>query len=245
MTEPATSRGRDRPYRASRTTARDRNVGLMNSARQAWLESPREERALLDRMQAGEESAFDVFAESYIPALYRFALRRLAGDRELVRDVVQSTVCRVIEKLGSFRAEAPLFTWLCAVCKNEIAAHYRRLERRPREVGLEEEHERADGTSALSSPAPGAEERLDLLERRERVHLALDRVPAAYARAVEWRYLEGVPVTEIARRLGTSYKAAESLLSRARNAFRLSYESLPGGSADDANHPSFEKGTTA
>jgi RNA polymerase sigma-70 factor (ECF subfamily) len=219
----------------------------MDSARQAWPQSPGEERQLLDRMQAGEESAFDVFAELYIPGLYRFAQRRLAaGDRDLVRDVVQSTVCRVIERLDSYRAEATLFTWLCAVCKNEIAAHFRRLERRPREVGLEEEHTQVDAASALSPPPPGAEERLELLERRERVHIALDRVPPAYARAVEWRYLEGVPVTEIARRLGTSYKAAESLLSRARSAFRLSYESLAAGSeAVRSSRPSFEKGTTA
>jgi RNA polymerase sigma-70 factor, ECF subfamily len=216
----------------------------MESARPASVETPGEERELLDRMQAGEEIAFDVFAERYIPGLYRFASRRLAGDRELVRDVVQSTVCRVIEKMDSYRAEAPLFTWLCAVCKNEIAAHFRRVERRPREVELEEEHAQVDAGNALSPPPAGAEERLDLLERQERVHIALDRIPPAWARAVEWRYLEGVSVTEIARRLGTSYKAAESLLSRARNAFRLSYESLPG-SAHEASHRPFEKETIA
>ncbi len=226
----------------------------MDSARQAWPQTPGEERELLDRMQAGEESAFDVFAERYIPGLYRFAQRRLAGDRELTRDVVQSTVCKVIEKLGSYRAEAPLFTWLCAICKNEIAGHFRRLERRPKEVELEEEHAEMDVASALSPSATGIEERLDLDRRQERVHIALDRVPPAYARAVEWRYLEGIPVTEIARRLGTSYKAAESLLSRARNAFRLSYESLDAGEASSsaegaasslgkASH--FEKETTA
>lgn len=218
-------------------------MGLIDPARPTrpeWPETPREERDLLDRMQAGEESAFEVFADRYVAGLYRFALRRLSGDREIARDLVQSTVCRVIEKLDSYRAEAPLFTWLCAVCRNEIAAHFRRLDRRPREVGLEERHAEVDAASSLSPPPAGAEERLDLLERRERVHLALDRVPPAYARAVEWRYLEDVPVTEIARRLGTSYKAAESLLSRARAAFRASYESLSGA----ADRP-VEKGTRA
>lgn len=64
------------------------------------------------------------------------------------------------------------------------------------------------------------------LETAERVHAALDRLPPSYARAVEWRYLEGLEVTEIALRLKLSYKAAESLLSRARKAFRETYESL-------------------
>ena len=203
-------------------TRDDPAVRLMDPPTQAWPETPGEERDLLNRMRAGEEGAFDVFAERYIAGLYRFALRRLAGDREITRDLVQSTVCKVIEKLDAYRAEAPLFTWLCAICRNEIAAHYRRLGRRPREVALEDD----PGNAASSPPPIDAEDRLELLERSERVHLALDRVPAAYARAVEWRYLEDVPVTEIARRLGTSYKAAESLLSRARSAFRVSYESL-------------------
>jgi RNA polymerase sigma-70 factor (ECF subfamily) len=211
--------------------------------RPEWPATPAQERELLDRMQDGEESAFDVFAERYIAALYRFALRRLAGDREIARDLVQSTVCSVIGKLDSYRAEAPLFTWLCAVCRNEIAAHFRRLGRRPREVGLDERHAEVERESALSAPSAGAEDRFGLLERRERVHLALDRVPPAYARAVEWRYLEDVPVTEIARRLGTSYKAAESLLSRARAAFRASYESLSGVPDSVASTVPAEKGT--
>ena len=217
----------------------------MRPTRPESPETPVEERELLDRMQEGEESAFDVFAERYIAGLYRFALRRLAGDREVARDLVQSTVCKVIGNLDSYRAEAPLFTWLCAVCRNEIAAHFRTLARRPREVGLEEKSAEVDAASVLSAPPAGAEERFGLLERRERVHLALDRVPPAYARAVEWRYIEDVPVTEIARRLGTSYKAAESLLSRARAAFRASYESLSTASDSVASTVPFEKGTRA
>jgi RNA polymerase sigma-70 factor (ECF subfamily) len=63
-------------------------------------------------------------------------------------------------------------------------------------------------------------------ETADRVHATLDRLPPRYARAMEWRYLDGVDVPEIARRLDLSYKAAESLLSRARSAFRETYERL-------------------
>jgi RNA polymerase sigma-70 factor (ECF subfamily) len=178
--------------------------------------SPRsiaEERRLVDRMRAGEESAFETFAECYIPSLYRFARRRLHDDRELTQEIVQSTLCKVIESLGSWRAEASFFTWLCACCANEIAAHYRRAGRRPREVELDE---------SLAETVS----RSGRLEAAELVHAALDRLPPGYARAVEWRYLEGLGVEEIARRLELTYKAAESLLSRARKAFRDAYEHL-------------------
>jgi len=198
----------------------------MGPERRGGPRSIEEERTLVDEMRAGRESAFDVFTESYIPGLYRFARRRLHDDRELTKDVVQSTVCRVIENLGGWRAEAPLFTWLCACCANEIAAHYRRRGRRPAEVEL-------DGATG------GDADPTERLESAELVHLALDLIPAAYARAVEWRYVEGLDVAEIARRLSTSYKAAESLLSRARAAFReaclqLSRVCEPGRLPDDA-----------
>jgi len=178
-----------------------------------------EERELVDRLRAGDETAFETFADQYVPALYRFAGRRLDGDRELTRDVVQATMCNVIKNLDSYRAEAPLFTWLCACCRNEIAAHFRRLDRRPREVEIDE-------AATLAPASGGPEERLLRLETAELVHVTLDRLPPSYAQAVEWRYLHGLAVPEIARRLASSYKATESLLSRARKAFREIYEHL-------------------
>ncbi len=183
------------------------------------------------RLRAGDGRAFAEFAERYVPVLYRFAHRRLDGDGELTREVVQSTMCRVIAKLDGYRGEAPLATWLCACCRNEIAAHFRRLGRRPREVELDAAAAREDGGRADASrpgAPPGPEERLLRLENAELVHATLDLLPPAYARAVEWRYLEGVEVGEIARRLGSSYKAAESVLSRGRKAFRTVFERLGG-----------------
>ncbi|MGH9367858.1 MAG: RNA polymerase sigma factor [Thermoanaerobaculia bacterium] len=218
----------------------------MGPERRAFPHSTEQERRLVDRMRAGEEGAFEVFAESYIPGLYRFAWRRLDHDRELTQDVVQSTLCKVIEKLDSYRAEAPLFTWLCACCRNEIAAHYRRLARRPREVELDDDIAETVPAGGLSAALPdGLEEQLGRMETAERVHVALDRLPESYARAVEWRYLEGLPVDEIARRLESSYKAAESLLSRARKAFRQAYENLAENrGAEQAPETSPQEGVT-
>jgi len=197
------------------------------------LERPgpnQEERDLVGRMRAGEASAFEAFAEQYIPGLYRFASRRLDQDRELTRDIVQATVCKVMENLDSYRGEAPLFTWLCACCGNEIAMHFRRLGRRPREVELED-------AAAGGSPVAGPEERLLRVETAELVHVTLDRLPPSYAQAMEWRYLEDLAVPEIARRLESSYKATESLLSRARKAFREIYEHLTEGPGAEETEP--------
>ena len=73
----------------------------------------------------------------YSAALYRFAMGRLDGDRELTADIVQTTICKAIDRLTTFRGEAALMTWLCACCRNEIAGHFRKKMRPIREVDLE------------------------------------------------------------------------------------------------------------
>ena len=180
------------------------------------------DRVLVRGMLAGDEGAFAEFSGHHIPALYRYASRRLAGDRELTRDIVQSTLCKAIAKLASFRGEAALTTWLCACCRNEIAAHFRRRQWTPREVDVQEVEETAaaelDGVRAA-----GPEGDLLRKEAAAAVHRALDALPPHYGTALEWKYIECLPVQEIASRLGLGLKAAESLLTRARGAFREEY----------------------
>jgi RNA polymerase sigma-70 factor (ECF subfamily) len=186
----------------------------------APLDEPRLVRALV----AGDRQAFDRFAEAYIPALYRFAASRLRRHPELTRDVVQATLTRAIEKLPSFRGEAALMTWLCTCCTNEIAAHFRR-QRRAAEVAW---------SQVLEPTAPGGPDDDSLREERTRlVHTALDLLPPRHSRALEWKYLDDLPVREIADRLQLGLKAAESLLTRARAAFRETFARLQVGHHDD------------
>lgn len=192
---------------------------------------PSDDLALVERMQAGEESAFDEFAARCFEPLYRFASARLAGDRDATLDAVQSTLARAIPRLGSYRGEAPLVAWLCACCRNEILMRARHRRSAPDEVELD------DGLAATLEPAAGfhaarpesADRALLRAEEAARVHAALDLLPERHARALEWKYLERLPVREIAARLELSEKAAESLLTRARNAFRSGYRDLEAG----------------
>lgn len=180
---------------------------------------------LLRRLIEGDERAFEEFAETYIPALMRFALRRLDGDRELASDIVQNTIVKAIAKLETFRGEAALMTWLCACCRSEIAGHFRRPANRAVEVELTEVRESLE--SPLGGPPPDGPERTLIREETAGlVHVALDLLPSHYGQVLEWKYLEELPVKEIARRLGGGAKAAESLLTRARQSFRTQYDQL-------------------
>lgn len=190
-----------------------------------------DDREFVRRLLAGDETAFDEFASGHLEALYRFARRRLDGDTELTREIVQRTLSKVFAELATYRGEGPFFGWLCACCRNEIRMHFRTRAARPRRVGIEE-----DGVppSALAAPEHGEPDR-ELLrtEVGEHVHQALDLLAEHYARALEWKYLEGISVAEIGRRLSLSPKAAESVLTRARAAFRQRYGELRAGTPRD------------
>jgi RNA polymerase sigma-70 factor (ECF subfamily) len=189
-------------------------------------------------MLAGDEEAFEAFGERYFKALYRFASGRLQGDRELTREIVQSALAKALSKLETYRGESSLLTWLCSCCRNEILMLFRRRRTAPAELELEEELEPVSG---FGSQGPGDPEAVLLRAEEARlVHMALDGLPAHHAQALEWKYLDRLPVNDIAWRLGMRPKAAESLLTRARQAFRTSYEAVREACAacQDTEEPS-------
>ena len=189
------------------------------------MKANKSEKALVARMIAGEERAFEEFADGYIPQIYRFVQRKVNGDRDLANEIVQSTLCKAIAKLSSFRGEAALTTWICACSRNEIAAHFRRKQR----AGTELEFQEVEDTSASllgEQRFDGPESALLQRETAEFVHVALDALPPHYGQVLEWKYLESLSVNEIAQRLDLGLKATESLLTRARQSFRAGYARL-------------------
>lgn len=206
------------------------------------LDDPREtvgrhtgDLELVDRMLAGDEEAFNAFGERYVPALYRFALGRLAGDRELTRETVQTTMTKALSKLDTYRGEASLWTWLCSCCRNEILMGFRSRRTRPAEVSLDEQTE---PVAELRPSGPRNPEAVLLSKERARlVHTALDLLTPRYAQALEWKYVERLSVLDIAARLEVGPKAAESLLTRARAAFKESYAGvLAARAVEDPHH---------
>ena len=188
------------------------------------------EQHLVKRMLAGEDEAFEEFFEGCFPGLYRFAMARLRHDADAAEEVVQSTLCRALGKLHTFRGEAALFTWLCTICRHEICDHYRRMGRRPLEALVEEAPEvRAALESLGVDGGVPPEEALLRKELAGQVQTTLDGLPAHYGDALEWKYIQGLSIKEIAERLKLRPEAAKSLLNRARGAFRNGFGSVVGG----------------
>jgi RNA polymerase sigma-70 factor (ECF subfamily) len=192
-------------------------------------ERPHEDLRLVARMLRGEEAAFDAFIDEYYPKVYRFAYRRVGADAESAQDVVQGTFEKVFPKLSYYRGEAALFSWLCAFCRYEIAAFWAARARIAPQVELTDDLPEVRGAlESLARTQDGPESDLERKELARLVRVALDHLPSRYSDVLEWKYLRDLSVREIAERLDLTPKAAESLLTRARDAFRDGFAALAG-----------------
>lgn len=189
-----------------------------------------DEQQLLRRMLAGDERAFSEFFNEYFARLYRFALPRLNGNADVAQEVVQATLCKVMRRLDTFRGEAALFTWICQICRHQIADYLRENRRHSERVVLIDDSPAVQ--AALDAIQAPDEERPEQHYGRGQtaalVRAVLDRLPARYGDALEWKYVEGLSVEEIGARMGVGTTAAQSLLARARVAFRDAIEQVFG-----------------
>lgn len=184
------------------------------------------DRALAQSLLRGDEREFERFFNEYYPRLYRFVLTRTGGDEALAQDMAQVTLINAIRALAGYRADAGMFTWLCQICRNEISAHYRRIGRAVSTVPADDEGIRPllERLEAEDDGDPeAAAERLQLVQLVQEI---LDCLPQNYGDALEWKYIRGDSVDEIATRLGLTSLAAQSLLARARGAFRDALQAL-------------------
>jgi RNA polymerase sigma-70 factor, ECF subfamily len=192
------------------------------------------DRILVSRMLAGDQRAFDEFFNTTAPRLAAFVARRSGLDPASVEDIVQDTLVKAVRSLGSYRGEAAVFTWLTQICKHQLADDRRKAARRPLHDRLDESESADFVAPQLRIPAhrePAAE--VEAQRRREAIVRALNDLPEHYAHALEVKYADGLSVDEVAGILGLSTIAAQSLLARARDAFRARWAAETDTAAGD------------
>ena len=185
------------------------------------------DKLVVKRLLRGDSAAFDRFFADYFPRLYRFTLSRVGADEDAVKEIVQKTLCRAVQKLHTYRGEAALYTWLCRLCRNEISEHFKHTRKTAaRECAFDDA-----GIGAILETLDSGERHepshaAQRLQLRELIQTILDHLPARQGNALEWMYVQGLSVREIAARLDVSESAAQSLLARARQRFREGFSAI-------------------
>jgi RNA polymerase sigma-70 factor (ECF subfamily) len=180
----------------------------MEASDRAWRE-----RGLREAVLGGDEQAWRQWYDECFDDVYAYLLWRCGGMRDHADELVQEVWLTAVRRLASFDPQRGSFAaWLRGIAGALACNHFRRLRRR-RVVPLPDDLACA-GDAGLARR-----------EQAEQVARALAALPEHYEAVLRARYLDGASVADIARSRGESLKATESLLTRAREAFRAAYRS--------------------
>jgi RNA polymerase sigma-70 factor, ECF subfamily len=146
-----------------------------------------------------------------LPHVYGYLLSR-AGSVSLAEDLTAETFVAAVAAARQPGAPEVTIAWLVGVARHKLADHWRRTGREQRAMALA-----AQRDETLDDPW---EQWLDT----EVAYAALRCLPAPQRAALTLRYLDGLPVAEVATHLGRSLRATETLLVRARAALRRVYQ---------------------
>ncbi len=151
--------------------------------------------------------------DSALPSVYGYLVRR-CGSTALAEDLTSETFLAAVDAVGRDAVPELTTAWLVGVARHKLVDHWRRQEREERKLAL-----------------------VDAEPLEERWEVDLDRLVALdvlaglgphHRAALTLRYLDGLPVRDVAEHLGRSVGATEVLLVRARRSFRDAYTGSGG-----------------
>ncbi len=172
-----------------------------------------DEAELIGAARSGDREAFDELVRRTFVDTFTLA-RRLTGNEEDARDVVQDAYLRAWKGIGKFRGDAQFSTWLYRITANAASTHMHK-RRRQRAEPFDESFEPVDAR-AEQQVAEGAES----AEALDRISAALDELPAKLRSVVVLKDVYDLPHEAIADELGISVAAAKVRLHRARRKLR-------------------------
>ncbi|MBI3821729.1 MAG: RNA polymerase sigma factor [Planctomycetes bacterium] len=178
----------------------------------------------------GDETAVKLLVAHALQPLYGFCLYRVAKNRHWCEEVVQETMLRALRDLGNYepaRAKNNILPWLTGLARNEIQ---RVLQREKTTASLQALWANLDddllGLYARIDTEPINDEVLEREETRDLVNATMAQLPDHYRELLEEKYVQGKAQRAMAERRQLSEKALESLLTRARKAFRVTFLEL-------------------
>src|SRR4051812_32163220 len=159
-----------------------------------------------------DEGTFRRWYDAAAPRVYAYLYGRCGANVELAEELTQQTFSQAVRHRDAYRGSADSITWLIAIARSRLVDHFRQLDReRRRHLRLIREIAPQD-IDADAWRASGD---------RAQIRAAMQRLTPDEQAVLILRYLDGLPVKEIAQVMGRSEKSAEALITRARARFRL------------------------
>ena len=200
--------------------------------------SDAEQTSLLARLQAGDEQALAELADAYRTKIYQLAFRYLRS-REDAEEVTQDVLFKVYRKVGEFRGDAALSSWIYRITFNAAMSRLRtvKYQRAQAQDRAAESVQDRDGGSRPVDPARAdiadwsqmADEGVLRSQLRKRVFGAILSLPAIYRAPVMLRDIQGMSTEEASAMLKVKDQTLKSRLHRGRLILRKQLADFAGG----------------
>ncbi|MEK7597379.1 MAG: RNA polymerase sigma factor [Patescibacteria group bacterium] len=176
------------------------------------METNKEERELLGKIIKKDEKALFYVYKKYQPSIFNFVKSQI-NNYQTAEELTQDIFMDFIEALRDFRFQSSLKTFLFSIARHKIVDEIRKRKLK----------------SILFSKLPSyiieslkvvfIDEEIDKKELKEKISKIINSLPNDYQVILRLKYIEGIKIKEIANKLEMNFKAAESLLFRARKSF--------------------------
>jgi RNA polymerase sigma-70 factor, ECF subfamily len=160
----------------------------------------------LERLRRGDNDAWEELIADSQSRLYSYLLYNVPTSED-AQDLLSEIFMAALRSISTLDDSLALTKWLYAIARRKVADFWRQ----------------AQPTSELSDSLEATSNNVSL-EFRE----ALAMLPEQTRQALLLRYREGLSVDEVARIMGRTYKATESLLSRGRSLLKAALDDMGG-----------------
>jgi RNA polymerase sigma-70 factor (ECF subfamily) len=181
------------------------------------------ERRIAQGLRGGDPQAWRELYEAFAERVWRSVARLLGPASADVADVVQETFMAAARSARTYdEAKGSLGVWLTGIARRHLALHFRKEQRHDRQRLVSAALCAANGRlrqwlDGVDAPMPDA---LEIAELAQLVRATLAELPPEYEMALTAKYVDDVPVEQLAREERCTDVAIRSRLARARQAFR-------------------------
>jgi len=190
---------------------------------------------LLERLKTGDEQALAELADTYGSKIYQLAFRYLR-NKEDAEEVTQDVLFKVYRKVGEFRGDAALSSWIYRITFNAAmsrlrTARYQHAQEEDRQhvMNADGDEKQVAARADVADWSQMADERVLRTQLRRRVFRAILALPAIYRAPVMLRDIQGMSTEEASAMLHVKDQTLKSRLHRGRLILRKQLADFAGG----------------
>lgn len=178
------------------------------------------DRDLIRSILDGDADASTALYRRYLKPLYNFIYFRTCRHHQDAEDLCQNVFIDAWSSLASFDQGRDFWLWLCGIARRRLSGRYRGQKASKNTEPLPE---------GLDNEEPLPDVRLEDIEKRESVNLALSSLSPRHQEFLAERYVEDRSARQIGRERGLTPGAVDSVLQRARSAFKAAMKRAEKG----------------